>query len=284
MEQKIKIQAIGAPFDLRASSCADIKPSCFEWTDEDCSIKVFIDGGILSGLDYSKKPNEKKIAWICESRSIFHLLHMPLDVWKEKLGHISSCYDYVFVSDRQWCGLYPNIKFCFAGSNFPWIKIPKFISRKEKLVSMVASPKQYTEGHKLRHKIAEKYKNRLDLFGGACDSPRFGNLKAPWEQKHTTVLPYMFSIVVENDSYETYFTEKLTDCFASGTIPVYWGSPDISKYFNSDGIINLTDEFDIDILNEELYYSKINAIRENYFAVKKMKIADDVLFGMIYEN
>ena len=48
-----------------------------------------------------------------------------------------------------------------------------------------------------------------------------------------------------------YFTEKLLDCFATGTIPVYLGAPDIGKVFNIDGIITLSDEFDI---SDEVYY------------------------------
>ena len=55
----------------------------------------------------------------------------------------------------------------------------------------------------------------------------------------------MFSIAIENASYETYFTEKLLDCFATGTIPVYYGAPDIGDYFNKDGIIDLSEEFDV---------------------------------------
>ena len=62
--------------------------------------------------------------------------------------------------------------------------------------------------------------------------------------------------VFENGQYETYFTEKLLDCFATGTIPVYLGAPDIGNYFNKDGIIDLTDEFEV---SDEIYFSKMDA-------------------------
>ena len=284
MEQKIKIQAIGAPFDVQTSSCSDYKPLTFKWTNDDCPIKVFIDGAIVPGMRYEKKPGEKKIAWVCESRSIFHVMHIPLATWAANLAEIASSYDYVFVSDKQWCDRHPNIRYCPAGSNYPWIRIPKELPEKQKLVSMVASPKQFTEGHRFRHRIAEKYKNKLDLFGGACGSQRFGILSSPWEHKEITTSPYMFSLVIENDSYETYYTEKLTDCFAAGTIPIYWGSPDISKHFNPDGIIRFTENFNISDLTKDLYFSKIDAITENHKIVQQMKMADDVLFEMINEN
>lgn len=284
MEQKNKLQAFGAPFDVFTSSCSDYKPLNFQWTTENSPIKVFIDGAIVPGIQYIKKPGERKIAWVCESRSIFHAMHVPLVSWENNLELIANSYDMVFVSDKQWCGKYKNIKYCPAGSNYPWIRIRKELPEKSKLVSMVASPKQFTEGHKFRHSVAEKYKNNLDLFGGACGSPRFGILNFPWEHKEITTSPYMFSVVIENDTYETYFTEKVTDCFAAGTIPIYWGSPDIGKHFNADGIINLTEDFDISSLTKELYLSKMDAISDNHRIVQKLEMADDILYRLIHEN
>jgi predicted nucleic acid-binding Zn ribbon protein len=44
---------------------------------------------------------------------------------------------------------------------------------------------------------------------------------------------YMFSIVVENSIYPKYYTEKITDCFATGTVPIYYGDKSIGEDFNS---------------------------------------------------
>ena len=82
---------------------------------------------------------------------------------------------------------------------------------------------------------------------------------------------------IENGQYETYFTEKLLDCFATGTIPVYLGAPDIGDYFNKDGIIDLTEEFDV---SDEIYYNKMDAIKDNLERTKKMEILED----FIWEN
>ena len=91
----------------------------------------------------------------------------------------------------------------------------------------------------------------------------------------------MFQITLENDSYSTYFTEKVTDCFATGTIPVYWGAPDIGDYFNKEGIIDLNDEFDIDSLTPELYQSKLEAVKDNFERVQLLESSDDQLFNLI---
>ena len=90
--------------------------------------------------------------------------------------------------------------------------------------------------------------------------------------------------LIENDKYETYYTEKLTDAFATGTIPVYWGTPDIGNYFNHEGIIELTPDFDIDSLTEELYNSKLDAVSDNFERVQNLLSADDMLYKQINEN
>ena len=85
----------------------------------------------------------------------------------------------------------------------------------------------------------------------------------------------MFSVAIENGQYETYFTEKLLDCFATGTIPVYLGAPDIGEHFNKDGIIDLTEEFDV---SEEIYHSKMDAIKDNLERAKEMEVLEDYLY------
>lgn len=274
------MQAIGAPFDIQHSSCSDLKPKQFDWISEDHPVKVFIDGGIAAGMTYQKKLGERKIAWVCESRAIFHLMHFPREVWESNLAQISSSFDVVYTSEKSLVGRLPNIKYCLNGSNLPWVKEQE-IYEKTKTTSMIASPKKVAFGHSLRHMLAEKWKSNVDLYGGVLGSSRVG--KTTWD-KLDALKDYRFSIVIENDKYETYYTEKLTDCFATGTIPIYWGAPDIGNIFNSDGIITLTSDFDINTLTQELYESKLEAVKDNFNRVKNIQSADDQLFGLIREN
>jgi hypothetical protein len=148
---------------------------------------------------------------------------------------------------------------------------------------MFASGKKVTIGHHVRHQIAEQLKGKIDIVGGAANTQRVGENKSPWPDKSQFINDYRFQIVIENDKYETYFTEKITDCFATGTIPVYWGAPDIGKYFNVDGMIILDKELDISILTEEYYLSKIDAIKDNFERVQKMQGSDDILFDLIQQ-
>ncbi len=277
-----EIQAIGAPFPVEYSSCSNKLPELFRWTDQDRPIKVYIDRGIALGLQEPKREGEKKIAWVCESRAIFHL-SFPREFFEKELKTISESFDYVFVSERSLCK-YPNILYSPAGSNLPWLSIYRDLPMKTKDVSLIASPKKMTFGHTIRHIIADKFKDTIDIYGGAAGSKRFGYGENLWPDKSIATVPYRFSIVVENDSYSTYYTEKLTDCFASGTIPVYWGAPDIFEHFNKDGIIQLTSDFNPSTLSQDLYESKLEAVKDNLERVRILKSSDDILYSNIINH
>jgi hypothetical protein len=276
-----KVQAFGAPFLLEHSSCSNLKPKTFEWTNDDCPIKVFIDGGILPGLEYQKKEGEKKIAWVCESRSIFHTMHVPRDTWMNNLEKICEGYDVVFTSERELLSIHPKLQFAYAGSNLPWIKpkVEDIAIEKSKLCSIIASPKKYAYGHKLRHAIIETFRGNLDVYGGADNSPVIQG-EDRWD-KSQGLNDYMFSFVIENDSYSTYYTEKLTDCFLTGTIPIYWGAPDIDTIFDGNGIIKLYNGFDIKTLTVELFESKLESVYNNYNKCIELEMADDYLYNKI---
>ncbi len=51
----------------------------------------------------------------------------------------------------------------------------------------------------------------------------------------------------------------------------------LRKHFNKDGIIDLSEEFDI---SDEIYYNKMDAIKENLEKAKSMEVLED----FIWEN
>ncbi len=106
-------------------------------------------------------------------------------------------------------------------------------------VSLIASTKTTLEGHALRHRIADWCRNGqqgVDLLGHAY---------TPLAQKEDGLLPYRYSVVIENSRETGYFTEKLVDCLLCGTLPIYWGAPDIDRYFDAGGMIVCDSEDDI---------------------------------------
>ena len=92
-------------------------------------------------------------------------------------------------------------------------------------------------------------------------------------QKILGLKDYMFSIVIENCKEDYYFTEKLVDCFLTGTIPIYYGCPSIHKFFNGNGILSFTtvDEC-IQILNtlsDKIYNKLLPYVKENFEIAKR---------------
>ena len=50
---------------------------------------------------------------------------------------------------------------------------------------------------------------------------------------------YKFTICFENtNNVKDYITEKMFDCFLSGTIPIYWGAPNIDKIIPKECFID----------------------------------------------
>jgi hypothetical protein len=67
-------------------------------------------------------------------------------------------------------------------------------------------------------------------------NPRLGESK--WDMFHDA----QFHLTIENSRQVNYFTEKLCDALITYTIPIYYGCPNISEYFDTTGWIILEDE------------------------------------------
>jgi hypothetical protein len=49
---------------------------------------------------------------------------------------------------------------------------------------------------------------------------------------------YTFALCFENSILKGWITEKIFDCFFAGTIPVYWGAPDIAEWVPTECFID----------------------------------------------
>ena len=218
----------------------------------------YIDNTINDGIGDGRKG--LKYLWLLESKHIKPgLVESIID--NEQL--VEDTYETIFTHDQRLLAL--GDKYKWVPAQGFWIKEPK-IYEKTKMISMIASNKRMCEGHVKRLGWVERIGDQLDLYGRG-----FNEIA----DKEEGLCDYMFSVAIENGEYETYFTEKLLDCFATGTIPVYLGAPDIGDHFNKDGIIDLTEEFEV---SEEIYYSKMDAIKENLEKAKEIEVLEDFIY------
>jgi hypothetical protein len=79
---------------------------------------------------------------------------------------------------------------------------------------------------------------------------------------------YRYSVTIENSKINSYFTEKIEDCFFTGVVPIFWGCPKIGDFFDLNGIITFNTVEDLDIIlnniSETDYNSRMHAINHNF--------------------
>lgn len=254
----IRCRMVGGGFQHQeAVSIYNKLPENFVWVKDNSEhdISVYVDDGMRVGIN---SPKTNKFGWVFECEEV-----MDITDWVIlNLDQVCNSYELIFTHNKRLLDLGRN--FIFMPGNAFWVDEPK-ISKKNKLVSLISSSKSQTSGHRKRLSIMEKYKNEVDLYGRSVN---------PIQRKEQALDDYMFSIVVENAKYDNFFTEKILDCFAMGTIPVYWGTDTIDTYFNSEGIIKLTDDFEVSSLSKNLYDSKLKAVEDNFQKVKEYEILE----------
>lgn len=133
-------------------------------------------------------------------------------------------FKYIFTFDSKMLQL-PNAKMLIYGQ----ITAEYPDSPKIKNISMVASNKDFCTGHLNRQDVARKLTGIIDTYG------RFNGGEFCDDKDYLD--GYRFNICMENYSDGHYFTEKICNCFASRIVPIYWGSPHIGEYFDTNGII-----------------------------------------------
>jgi hypothetical protein len=194
----------------------------------------------------------------------------------EKIKEIDEQFKYILTYNKELQKKDPSkyLHYVFGGS---WIN-PLYVKiySKSKNLSACFSKKRSTEGHKLRYSIYDEF-NELDIcdfYGDICDNRIYDKVDA--------IKDYRFHFTIENVKCNDFFTEKLIDCFLLGTIPIYWGTSNIGKYFDTRGMIlveNLNDIVNIiPELNEDYYMDRCKYIDENFKRAKEYMIPEDWIY------
>lgn len=132
---------------------------------------------------------------------------------------------------------------------------------KSQLVSCFVSNKRMLIGHVLRHAVYNdaRLRKRVQFYGQGAGHEI--------DHKADAMAPYMFHIVIENSRASSYYSEKLIDCFLSGTIPLYWGGH-LPAAFERSGVITWNTLEDLVLivssLSAEEYWSRHSSVVRNY--------------------
>ena len=150
---------------------------------------------------------------------------------------------------------------------------------KDRDLSILTSDKVMCALHRFRLELA-----RLCKREGLADT--FGRFDGGGyvEKVDETLNRYRFSMIIENDVSDYYFSERLTSCFAAQTVPVYLGARRIGDFFNTDGMILLGSadleeaESLIAECTRERYEAMLPAVLDNYERVKEYVNMQDYLY------
>jgi hypothetical protein len=171
-------------------------------------------------------PNEPSIISPMHHESI--LIELPVDAiltWNDSIA-----------------GKYPHVVKCNIGE--PCImkeSIPSTPFSARKFICCINSNKSSSASNSLygeRLQAIEFFSSKpcgLDLYGMGWKTSLLPYVKAtyrgPCDSKKTVLQSYKFSVCFENvNGLFGLITEKIFDCFAAGTVPIYYGAPNIDKY------------------------------------------------------
>ena len=253
-------ESAGGPF------CFPDVPFAWDRATDKSSLIVYTDNSLEEAVD---QPDRRKVAWLVES---------PLATSKAYrwIRRHYELFDLVLTFDQQLLEDLPNSRPVLLGGC--WIKeSDRRLHDKTRNVSIIASAKKNMTGQKMRHKAIRKHRDKIDaILGGGYQ---------PINEKTEGLGPFRYSIVIENCRRNYYFSEKLIDCFVTGTIPIYWGCPSIGLFFDKTGMIcfeNLSELSGIlRSLGESDYERRRSAAQRNLEAATQFTYPEYALWAAV---
>ena len=274
---------------------------CYNMSDGEYDLVLLNDLDIEKYIEGKCQVNKKVpiVARLLEQRDYFQSKLMNL----VKENHHK--FDTILTFDKILLDTLPNAKFCNAEgitafSVFPnSMNIPPYYPKivnefnVSKTIQMfpkknfnravcITSAKAFLPGHNIRLNFIKNSQDKIDLYGRGIKE-----IKSKLDVMHD----YAFCLAIENNTSQDdyYFTEKFLECIVTGTIPIYYGCPNISKFFDTRGILtfNTQKELDniLDNLNEEKYNLMLEYARANYKkAVENFVLDNDSLYELHLKN
>jgi len=274
---------------------------CYNICDGEYDLVLFNDMDIEKYLngEYQVGKDVPVVARLLEQRDYFQSKLM------NKVKENAHKFHTILTFDKILLDTLPNARFCNAEgitafSIFPnAMNIPSYYPKitgefdVSKTIQIfpknqfnravcITSAKAFLPGHNVRLNFIKSSKDKIDLYGKGIKEV---------ESKLDVLHNYAFALAIENNisKNDYYFTEKLIECIITGTIPIYYGCPNISKFFDTRGILtfNTQEELDniLDNLNEEKYNSMLKYAKINYNkAIKEFVLDNDSLYELHLKN
>lgn len=249
----------------------------------DKPVKLYMDGWLDAAPSSERK--DFKILYLREPDDVSGIAETAIRFQKNH-----NFFDVILTTNQKVLNECSNAHLLEFGTS--WIFDYTFPKKKFQISALVGH-KEMTEGHRLRKKLyykQNKINNPIDFYiskhGGVENA--FGNKIL--DDKKEPLFDSQFHICIENTMQEYFFSEKVMDCFRTKTIPIFWGTPKIGKYFDVSGMIIVNDLNEIinacNSINENTYESMLEYAEHNFKESDKYmdipgrmkKILDKILY------
>ena len=262
----------------------------YDLDDGEFDLTIFADMAILDFLDGKIDVKRGKlIADIHEPPYLFTQQRVYDEVYKNY-----NRFDRILTYDEKLLTL-PNAVFrnggyeCVLNKSVHTCEYPNLadtslfqIYPKNKKISFITSNKTFTDGHKFRVASVNYIRSSeldVDIYG-------VGYNQIP--AKIDGLRDYVYSIAIENGVYQNYFTEKILDCFLTGTIPIYKGCTNIGDFFNIDGIMTFNTHSELlnivaNLQNKD-YVIDPSVLEDNFNRALKYQYDNDTLYKKFIQD
>jgi len=236
------------PGDVRV--VVDDEAVVFAYTSEGKRGRPFTQGLFLDDTTVSRAPYRYP-----KRRRVALLLESPLKPFYREGDHLARTFDRVFTFSQDLLGR--GAPFALFPYGMSWIPEASGGAppAKTRLVSFVGSIQHDdTNGYAVRRDVVRRL-----AAGGSVEL--FGKGIREVASKLEALEPYAFSIAMENTRHNYYFTEKIIDCFLTATIPIYWGCPEIGRFFDAKGILAFQTADELEAILGSLSWERYEDLR-----------------------
>ncbi len=202
---------------------------------------------------------------------------------------------WVYRNIKSITALYDESYFIPRVESFPRFYYPQnfdriseeYFNKIDRKFLVMMNSKSAAKGFQSKELYSERVKalkffsqyDEVDLYGGRWEGDK--SVEKIWkgfaDDKPATMGSYTFALCFENAVWPGYVTEKIFDCMMVGTIPIYWGAPDIEEDVPSDCFIDMRKFKNYDDLRKFLHMlapieiEKYKQAIRNYFSSEKFK-------------
>jgi glycosyltransferase involved in cell wall biosynthesis len=261
-------------------------------------ITLLQDPGILDYLS-GKIPNPNGSKIVAEIAEPPHIMHGGQETVYEAVKSNYDKFDRIITWHEELLSL-PNAVFMNLGGQivlnkkigsleYPTLQDNSLIQLyldKPKHVSVISSNKTMCEGHLVRLRFVEALASKkiqgVDFYGENKHSSILHGLLKDITGKIEALRDYKFSVAIENGIYRNFFTEKILDCFLTGTIPIYYGCPNIGDFFDTRGFFVVSNQEEllnvVSNITTQDYIDRQQYVEYNFKKAHDYIINNDIYF------